>query len=128
MTSQEQYKFFHLLTTKPEIWSKYTAYDLWADEYISQKMLAYHLDATSELASRPHDFINRSVQWITSRFKLPSGQKVIDFGCGPGMYTNGFHDAGAHVTGIDFSPRSIEYARRSAQQENRSIKYVQGNY
>ncbi|MDC7125462.1 MAG: class I SAM-dependent methyltransferase [Spirochaetales bacterium] len=128
MTNQEKYNFLYKLTDKPEVWSEYTAYDLWADEHISQKMLAYHLDPDSEPASRPHGFIDKSAAWIAERFNFRTGAKVVDFGCGPGLYTSRFHDAGAEVTGIDFSSRSIEYAKNAASKEGRKINYIQGNY
>lgn len=128
MSEKNAFHFVNKLTEKPAPWSKYTAADLWTDEHISKQMLDFHLDPESEPASRPHRFINDSADWIAKRFNLKSSSSVVDLGCGPGLYTSRFYESGARVTGVDFSPRSIEYARQQADRENRSINYIQGNY
>lgn len=38
----------------------------------------------------------------------PSGQHVLDVGCGTGFFTSYYIERGAHVTGIDIAPTSIE--------------------
>jgi 2-polyprenyl-3-methyl-5-hydroxy-6-metoxy-1,4-benzoquinol methylase len=53
---------------------------------------------------------------------------IIDFGCGPGFYTKPLAKRGAKVTGIDFSGRSIEYAKKVADREQLKISYVKQNY
>jgi len=40
------------------------------------------------------------------------GLKVLDAGCGTGYLSQKLHECGAHVTGIDFSKRMIEIARK----------------
>src|SRR5262245_54986527 len=39
------------------------------------------------------------------------GLTVLDAGCGTGYLSRKLRDRGAHVTGVDFSPRMIEIAR-----------------
>lgn len=112
----------------PKPFEFYAAADLWTDEHTSEQMLAYHLNTEIDLASRKGEFIDRSVEWMTSRFGLGPGTKVADFGCGPGLYTVRLARKRADVTGIDFSRRSIEYARRVAAEEQLSIQYVNQNY
>ncbi|MDC7241808.1 MAG: class I SAM-dependent methyltransferase [Spirochaetales bacterium] len=123
-----EFNLLKTITAKPEIWSRYTARELWAEEHISNEMLSFHLDPESEPASRPHSFIDRSAEWIADHFELNIPKRVIDFGCGPGLYTTRFHDAGALVTGVDFSPRSLAYARSRAKESGRNIRYIEGNY
>jgi SAM-dependent methyltransferase len=101
---------------------------LWTDPYISQRMLELHLDPALELASRSEAFIRSSIEWIASRFPIESGLRVADFGCGPGLYTTPLARRGARVTGIDFSERSIRYARERAAQEGLDVEYVLGDY
>jgi cyclopropane fatty-acyl-phospholipid synthase-like methyltransferase len=91
-------------------------------------MLQYHLDDSIDLSSRNSEFINRSVEWIARRFKIEEGIKIADFGCGPGLYTTQFAENKASVTGIDFSERSIRYAKEVADQKGLDINYVQQNY
>lgn len=106
----------------------YTADDLWTDEYTSQKMLEFHLNETVDASSRNHAFIDRSAAWIVTRFGLCAGTAIADFGCGPGLYTTRLARSGTAVTGIDFSKRSISYARETAAKEGLTITYVNSNY
>jgi SAM-dependent methyltransferase len=55
-------------------------------------------------------------------------KSVADFGCGPGLYTTRFAENSANVTGIDFSGRSIGYAKKINKQKGLDIKYYQQNY
>tara|TARA_B100000609_G_C17203809_1_gene429716 strand:+ start:160 stop:999 length:840 start_codon:yes stop_codon:yes gene_type:complete len=112
----------------PRPFEFYTADTLWTDEHISKQMLTYHLDENSEPASRPKAFIDCSADWLKSRFNIGPGVRIADFGCGPGLYTTRFAKLGAEVTGIDFSQRSINYAKKTAAEENLSINYVLSNY
>ena len=116
------------INTRPAPFEFYTAADLWTDEYTSQKMLEYHLNEQVDISSRKADFIDRSVDWILSRFDIHQGKKIIDFGCGPGLYTTRLAKKGAEVTGIDFSHRSIDYARQQASEQKLSINYIHQNY
>lgn len=116
------------INERPEPFACYTASDLWTDAYTSQRMLAFHLDENIDVCSRNADFIDRSVAWIVSRFRVGAGTKIADFGCGPGLYATRLARRAAQVTGIDFSPRSIAYARSVAAGERLDIHYVQENY
>ncbi len=116
------------INSQPEPFEFYTASDLWTDEHTSEQMLKYHLKEDVDLSSRNTDFIDRSVEWIISHFGIGAGTKVADFGCGPGLYTTRLAQKQADVTGIDFSERSIQYAREVATKEGLSIRYVNQNY
>ncbi len=106
----------------------YTAEILWNDPHISKHMLALHLEENTELASRKKSFIERSVAWMASLFPVGPSFRIADFGCGPGLYTTLFAERGACVTGIDFSERSIGYARETALSKGLDIDYRLGNY
>lgn len=116
------------LNTCPKPFEFYTAGDLWTDEYISKQMLSFHLNEGIDAASRNTAFIGRSVDWITSQFNVKDGVKIADFGCGPGFYTIRLAKKLSDVTGIDFSNRSIQYAREIAAREGLNIHYVNQNY
>ena len=45
------------------------------------------------------------------------GKKVLDAGCGEGLNTRILARKGAQITGIDNSPRMIEYALEHESQE-----------
>ena len=122
------YKQLKEINKRPEPFQFYTAEELWADEYTSKKMLEYHLNESIDVSSRNIKFINQSVNWITNRFNLNSNSDIIDFGCGPGLYTNRFAEKGIKITGIDFSKRSIEYAKQIALNSDLNVNYIHKNY
>ena len=74
----------------------------WDDEHISKFMLEAHINPDIESASRNHRFIEKSVEWITSLIPDMKGKKILDLGCGPGIYAEKFYEKGFEVTGIDF--------------------------
>jgi len=122
------FKELEKINERPEPFEFYTASDLWTDEHTSGGMLSYHLNDAVDVSSRNARFVNRSVKWIASRFNIGKGTKVADFGCGPGLYTTRLAGRQANVTGIDFSTRSIEYARKTAAGEQLNVHYVNQNY
>jgi SAM-dependent methyltransferase len=116
------------INERPEPFQFYTASDLWTDEHTSKQMLSFHLDEAIDVSSRNAEFIHRSVKWIASEFDIGRGFKIADFGCGPGLYAAPLAKHGADVTGIDFSGRSIEYAKEVAARAQLNIRYVKQNY
>ncbi|WP_236622692.1 SAM-dependent methyltransferase [Methanococcoides methylutens] len=91
-------------------------------------MLEYHLNRDVDLASRNSTFIKDSVEWMTDHFNIEKGTRICDFGCGPGLYTTRFAKKGAIVKGVDFSERSIRYARETASKNVLEIDHVLQNY
>ena len=116
------------INQRPQPYSRYTADALWTSPDISEMMLRFHLDGSVDLASRRTAFIESSVDWINARFELGPGKRVIDLGCGPGLYTNRLARSGAAVTGIDFAELSVDHARAEAAREGLTIDYVVGDY
>ena len=116
------------INERPKPFQYYTAAELWTDEHTSKKMLDYHLNEEIDVSSRNARFINRSVSWIIEKFNLNNKSNVLDFGCGPGLYTSRFAERGINVTGVDFSKRSIEYAAQIASSKNLKVNYIHKNY
>ena len=121
------YRDLTRLLEKPEPFSVYTAADLWTDEYVSARMLDFHLDPANDLASRRPEAIDRIVRWIETRLGL-AGKAVCDLGCGPGLYAERMAMHGARVTGLDFSPRTLAHARWSATAKKLAISYREADY
>lgn len=121
---------FHPLFKALKKPTRYCASDapFWDDPYISQQMLRAHLDPDHPGASRSPDFIARSVKWINSLCPQYAFPTLLDLGCGPGLYAEPFARLGYHVTGIDLSKRSIDYAVNSAKRQQLSIDYHCENY
>ncbi len=122
------FKQLEKINARPKPFEFYTASDLWTDEHTSEQMLSFHLNEEIDVSSRNAAFIDRSVEWIASHFNVGAGTKIVDFGCGPGLYTTKLAIHQADVTGIDFSKRSIQYAQEIARKEELPIRYVDKNY
>lgn len=116
------------INERPEPFQFYTASDLWTEEHTSKQMLSFHLNEAIDVSSRNAVFINRSVEWIASVFNIGRDTRIADFGCGPGLYATRLVKRDANVTGIDFSGRSIKYAKEVAAREQLNISYVKQNY
>ncbi|MGA1870176.1 MAG: class I SAM-dependent methyltransferase [bacterium] len=128
MFKESMFKELKEINSRPAPFQFYTAKELWTDEYTSKKMLECHLNESLDVSSRNKDFIDRSVKWIVSHFKIDVNTMIADFGCGPGLYTTQFAENNAEVTGIDFSERSIRYAKKTAVRKRLHIDYVYQNY
>lgn len=114
------------LNSKPELYEQGNAV-MWTDEYISKQLLAVHLSEHTDLASRKPETINKTIHWILSS----SGNKnlnILDLGCGPGLYSEKLASRGHHVTGVDFSANSIDYAKASASRNGLEIEYICQDY
>jgi SAM-dependent methyltransferase len=122
------FKELEEINKKPKPFEFYTASELWTNEHTSQQMLNYHLNPDVDLSSRKHAFIGRSVAWMAETFKVNANTKIVDFGCGPGLYTTKLAQHQARVIGVDFSPRSIAYAKEVADKEGLRVNYVNQNY
>lgn len=55
------------------------------------------------------------------------GEKVLDIGCGEGVWSNDLSARGYDVTGLDLSPRDIEKAKERAKKMGVNAKLVVGN-
>ncbi len=111
---------------KPEVYTSGTAI-MWVDEYISTQLLETHLSQEIDLASRKETTISSTIEWILN--KVPGDNlKILDLGCGPGLYTEKLAEKGHTVTGMDFSANSIRYAKESAGRKKLKISYLQQNY
>jgi SAM-dependent methyltransferase len=115
------------LAQRPPLFAPHDA-PFWDDPYISKQMLLAHLDPTTDAASRRPETIDRSVEWLISGVPLAPGQKVLDLGCGPGLYCTRLSQRGLAVTGMDFSASSVDYARRQAAESQLPIEYVCQDY
>ena len=64
-----------------------------------------------------------------AQFERWKGKKVLEIGCGIGTDTMSFARAGAHVTAVDLTEKSLEVARKRAEVfgfEDR-VRFIQAN-
>lgn len=113
--------------TKPPLYAPSTG-KFWDDEHISKGMLAAHLNPKNDEATRNQSFVRESLKWLGEILPPEKFSALLDLGCGPGIYAEGFTEMGYKVTGIDFSKRSVDYAKNSAAQKGFAIAYHYQNY
>jgi SAM-dependent methyltransferase len=100
---------------RPEAWSQGGNLP-WDDPDFSARMLREHLDQSHGAASRVNEERLLQIEWMVKRLDLQPGHHLLDVTCGPGLYATGLARRGIQVTGIDFSPASITYARELATE------------
>lgn len=110
------------LANRPEPFSVGGPHELWTDSYVQRQLLVSHLDPEVAAASRPHRTIARSVAWIAERFEVGSGRRILDLGCGPGLYANPLAERGAIVRGLDLSEVAVAEARRRSTSSRASFE------
>lgn len=111
----------NIRNSKPSLFEK-TNSNIWTDPYIQQQMLKEHLNPESDAASRKKESVVKITDFILHGSKPQS--RLLDLGCGPGLYTSIFQEKGYSVVGIDFNKVSIEYAK----SQRSDILYIEGDY
>ena len=95
----------------------------WDEPGFSRRMLREHLSQEHDGATRRTELVAQHVAFI-ERIALPQrASRVMDLGCGPGLYALRLAALGHDVAGIDFSPASIEYAREQATSRSLSCRF-----
>lgn len=111
---------------KPELYTRGNAV-MWTDPHISKQLLDIHLNPEIDLASRKKVTIEKTIEWIFEQVENKE-LKILDLGCGPGLYTQQIAKKGHKVTGVDISENSIRYAREQAKINTLDISYINQNY
>jgi SAM-dependent methyltransferase len=96
----------------------------WNEPGFSERMLREHLSQHHNAASRRLEIIGKHVDWIHDTVLAGKMMKILDLGCGPGLYSNLLAAAGHECVGIDYSPASIAYARNTTQEKQLACTYV----
>jgi SAM-dependent methyltransferase len=97
----------------------------WHEPDFSRRMLHEHLSQEHDAASRRAAIVDRQVDWIHVHLLRRTPARVLDLGCGPGLYTSRLARLGHECVGIDFSPASIAHAREHADTEGLRCTYHQ---
>lgn len=89
----------------------------WHDPAFSERMLREHLDQAHGAASRVHEERRLQLDWMWEKLGLQPGMQIGDLTCGPGLYAVELAKRGCTITGVDFGPAAVAYARTLAEQE-----------
>jgi SAM-dependent methyltransferase len=96
----------------------------WNDPDFSERMMAEHLSQEHDLASRRSATIDEHVDWIFEEILDGRPARVLDLGCGPGLYAHRLASLGCDCVGLDFSPASIRHAREAADSKGLRCRFV----
>ena len=99
----------------PELW-KDGGNLPWDEPEFSERILREHLDESHGAASRNTSDRLKAIDRMWAWLDLKEGARLLDVTCGPGLYAVEFARRGCQVTGYDFSPASIAYARDLARK------------
>jgi SAM-dependent methyltransferase len=99
----------------------------WEDPAFSRRMLVQHLNQQHDAASRRAETIDKHIDFIRQVALPRPGARVLDLGCGPGLYTQRLAEQGYDCFGIDLGPASIEFAVDQARPVADLCRYVQGD-
>lgn len=89
----------------------------WNEPSFAQRMLKEHLDQSHGAASRVSAERELQIGWLQEKLGVAAGHQMLDMTCGPGLYAVEFARQGCQVTGVDFSPAAVAYAREYAARQ-----------
>ena len=94
-------------------------WDARADEWMEK------LKKSRAYRERMDERVKTTAEFLRQNGQLGRGSRVLDIGCGPGLFAVEFARSADHVTGLDISPRMIEHARNYArQQQVENVSYL----
>ncbi len=93
----------------------------WEDSDFSRRMLAQHLEQSHGAASRPKREVALQTAAMWEWLGLAPGARLLDVGCGPGLYACDLARRGAEVFGLDVSPAALAHAETHFSSCQRSL-------
>ena len=69
--------------------------------------------------------VRARVRWLTETCALRPGVRVLECGCGTGVFTKRIAETGASITAVNISPNLLKEARKHCSAQN--VTFVQSN-
>ncbi len=100
----------------------------WGRPEFARRLLREHLDQSHDGASRRRSVIAAQVRRLR-RLLPPAPARILDAGCGPGLYAVPLAELGHEVTGVDVSAAALRHARSLARDAHvqRNTRFVKGD-
>jgi len=101
----------------------------WHEPAFSQRMLQVHLNPDTHMASRSLPVIGRHVDWLMIQL-ADSGTgpaRILDVGCGPGLYCHELARRSQQTVGFDFAPAPLAWAGETAESENLDCVFLEAD-
>jgi len=99
----------------------------WSDPAFSKRVLQEHLSQKHDILTRRISLIDRQVNWIHRSLCQNHSNRILDLGCGPGLYCHRLAAWDHHCTGIDISPAAIQYARQQAAAQDLDCDFIEAD-
>ena len=99
----------------------------WNEPGFSERMLKEHLSQDHDAASRRSEIIDAHVRWIDQDLLGGKPSRILDLGCGPGLYMRRLAKLGHSCVGIDYGPASLAFARETATREGLDCTFHLGD-
>lgn len=113
--SAAQWDHLRVLSARPALYEPGER-AFWTDPHIAAMMLQLHLDPEQEAASRKLKQIHEEIDGLFRTGAVREGDRLLDLGCGPGLYAVELARRGVMVTGLDSSENSLAAAKTRADQ------------
>jgi SAM-dependent methyltransferase len=101
----------------------------WQEPDFSRRMLAVHLDPTTQMASRAPEIIHRHLDWLQAQLAAAPGLDgslpILDVGCGPGLACLELARRGKPAVGFDFAPEPLVWAQKQAAAEGLGCRFLE---
>ena len=100
----------------------------WSDPEFSRRALDLHLDPSTHMASRAPDVIARHTDWLIEQLDMlppvDRPRRVLEVGCGPGLYCHELARRGIESVGFDIAPASLDWARATAGAQGHDCRFL----
>jgi len=98
----------------------------WGEPEVSRRLLLEHLDESHDGASRRPGLVAAHIRRLL-RLLPPCPARILDAGCGPGLYAVPLAQHGFSVVGVDAGDAVLAHARTTARRARAAVDFVRAD-